>query len=533
MVKKEFLDGFEKRMKTVGRYAVLCRNSFNKTTWKEYGIETTDMQMNLLFTVLLYIMEYSLREEDCTIDDIAMFLGDINEEYYQRKFSGEQCKDFARFLIDDVLGNSGNSMYFQFFDYESSQYKEINIRYIDNKVVYQEGGVRRTSYYLTEEGYNMVLATMELENNLKLTIHEMLFKLHLEKADYHKAVDDIRTIFGQLRKQSRKIEDAVHSIKRNALAYSVEEYRQIVEENIGTIVDTREKFRIHREFIEEKIKEFEEKEMSVEEFSDKEKENLSHLKSIGSYLTRTLDEHQRIFAQHFDLKQLYEYELENYANMTMVQRFSFRSELYDVILKDATLLEHVDKIFHPLFLGHVDKIFHPEKMLDYQKRIKKQKVTEDETTLDFDEDAYQREKEEKRRIHMKKYEESIRLLLDKLLEKNPLTIRDLEEECTDDELERLIPSIEIFREIIIEFLSEGEIDIGALKKEQAEYLMDTSEGFVLNEMLLMIMEEKKYRRIRQIHIYPLNEEEHVYFQNVADEHGVFRNFKCSNIGFEY
>ena len=29
----------------------------------------------------------------------------------------------------------------------------------------------------------MVLATMEMENNLKLSIHEMLFKLHLEKAD--------------------------------------------------------------------------------------------------------------------------------------------------------------------------------------------------------------------------------------------------------------------------------------------------------------------------------------------------------------
>ena len=38
----------------------------------------------------------------------------------------------------------------------------------------------------------MVLSTMEVENNLKLTINEMLFKLHLEKADYNKAVDDIK-----------------------------------------------------------------------------------------------------------------------------------------------------------------------------------------------------------------------------------------------------------------------------------------------------------------------------------------------------
>ena len=51
----------------------------------------------------------------------------------------------------------------------------------------------------------MVLSTMEVENNLKLTINEMLFKLHLEKADYNKAVDDIKNIFNQLRKQSQKL----------------------------------------------------------------------------------------------------------------------------------------------------------------------------------------------------------------------------------------------------------------------------------------------------------------------------------------
>ena len=232
MEPKDFLKNFDKRMKCVGRYAVLCGNSFDKKTWKEYGIETKDEQMNMLFTLLLYIMEYSLKEEDCTIDDIALFLEDISFEYYNRKISFDKSRDFARFMVEEVLGNAGNSMYFKVFRYETKSYGEVNIRYIDNKVVYQDGGVKRTSYFLTEEGYNMVLATMEMENNLKLTVHEMLFKLHLEKADYNKAVEDIKNVFGQLRKQSQKIQEAVHAVKRNALSYSIEEYRQLVEENI-------------------------------------------------------------------------------------------------------------------------------------------------------------------------------------------------------------------------------------------------------------------------------------------------------------
>ena len=48
-----------------------------------------------------------------------------------------------------------------------------------------------------------------------------------------------------------------------------------MEENINTVADTRAKFNMHREFIDEKIKEFEEKEMNADEFTDKEKDNLS------------------------------------------------------------------------------------------------------------------------------------------------------------------------------------------------------------------------------------------------------------------
>lgn len=63
MIEKDFLKNFEQRMKFVGRYALLCSNSFGKQQWKDYGIETRDEQMNMLFTLLLFIMEYSLREE--------------------------------------------------------------------------------------------------------------------------------------------------------------------------------------------------------------------------------------------------------------------------------------------------------------------------------------------------------------------------------------------------------------------------------------------------------------------------------------
>ena len=51
----------------------------------------------------------------------------------------------------------------------------MNISYVANRVVYSEQDVKRTSYYLTDDGYNLLLSTLEIENNMKLTIHEMIF----------------------------------------------------------------------------------------------------------------------------------------------------------------------------------------------------------------------------------------------------------------------------------------------------------------------------------------------------------------------
>ena len=222
-----YLKNFSKRMQSVGRYAVLMDNSFQKTTWKQFHINSIDEQINMIFSVLLYIMECSLKEEDCTMDDISGFLGTLNDLYYNRPYTYENLKQLADFIVNTILCNSGSPMYFKGFDYEHRAYKEINVSYLGNRIIYQENGVRRTSYFLTDEGYNMMLSTLELENNLKLTVHEMLFKLHLEKADYGKAVNDIKDVFEDLRRQNQKIQEAMNRIRKNALAYSIEEYRQI------------------------------------------------------------------------------------------------------------------------------------------------------------------------------------------------------------------------------------------------------------------------------------------------------------------
>ena len=89
----DFLKAFPKRMKTVGLHALLFANSSQKSLWKECGFETLAEQMNMIFAVLLYIMEQSLKEEACTMDDIAVFADAVNAEHFRKDMSSSPTRD--------------------------------------------------------------------------------------------------------------------------------------------------------------------------------------------------------------------------------------------------------------------------------------------------------------------------------------------------------------------------------------------------------------------------------------------------------
>lgn len=351
----DFLRQFQTRMKKVGAYAVLFKNSLAKTTWKTYGFEESFEQVNLLFSVLLYIMESSLKEEPCTMDDIANFIDQLNLSVYQKALSYEEAKELANFIVDVVFCNEGRPMYFESYNYEKKGYEPIHISFIANEIVYLEEGVRRTSYSLTDAGYELMLSTLEVDRHLQLTIQEMVFKLHLEKATYDKAVDDVKRIFDLLRMQCQRIEGDMRKIRQNALLYSAKDYQERIEQDLTMIQETKTKFLGYRENIKHRVEELEEKDIAIQKLMDDERENLQHLKTIEQYLNRALDEHQRILNSHFDLKILYGKELEGLIQMSGIRRFNFRTELYDVLLKKPDVLESMDDFLRPLWMRPLHK----------------------------------------------------------------------------------------------------------------------------------------------------------------------------------
>lgn len=528
----EFLKNFPRRMKNVGLYAVIVQNSVQKLSWKQYGFTKFDEQINLLFIVLLYIMEQSLKEEKCTMDDIATYIDTINVQYMQKDISYEQCRKLGDFIVNTVLSNEGRPIYFDGYHFEKNAYEKMQISYVANKIVYIENEVRRTSYYLTDDGYNLLLSTLEIEDNMKFNIHEIIFRLHLEKQSYDKAVDDIKNVFNLMRIQFQKVQEAMRQIRRNALNYSVKDYEEILLGNLNTITDTKKKFQSYREMIQMRVKDLEEENINIRKLNKKEKQDLNNLKIIEKYLTRVLDEHQKILNSHFDLKILYTEELERLSQARLIQRFSIRKDFYDKVLQKPASLENMDMFFRPLFNKNPEKIYNLNKAFSYEKSAGIPEDKDIEEKLDFDEEAFQKEKEEKLRKKLLVYEKSLRYLLERASVTGKISLGELKEriEAYPEEKEIFIPNVDVFKEIMVELIRNRIIDIAALKKEKSEYIQEQPGGFQLNEMLLKLVEEiPENSKIRLIKAERLEEKEAIVFSGIRDEKNQYRSIRCSNV----
>lgn len=528
----EFLKQFPKRMKHVGRYVLLFINSSQKMIWKQYGFLKLDEQINVIFSVMLYIMEQSLKEENCTIDDIGAYLDNLNMRYFKKNMSYEDCKNLGDFILNVILSNEGKAMYFDGYDFEQRAYQSMNISYVANRIVYVDSEVRRTSYYLTEDGYNLLLSTLEIENNMKLTIHEMVFKMHLEKQSYDKAVDEIKNIFNLLRIQLQKIEEAMGRIRRNALSYSVAEYETVLTENLETISDTKQKFQNYRELVKSREKELEDINLNVRKLDEKEEEKLKNLGIIENYLNRTIDEHQKILSSHFDLKSLYTKELEQLSQMSFIRRFSLQNELYEKILENPRGLERMEIFLRPLFSNTPEKIYNLKKATELQKPIRKKEVEELGEVMEFGDEAWMEAEEHRRREKLRKYEKSLKYLIEKAMnsDRGEISLEEIrnsiEERSTD--LLELIPNVEIFKEIMVELLRSKEISIRQLKEERREYISDFSNSFQLNEMVLSLVENNGWQ-IDKIEIYRIEDGKVIVFEQVEDETGNRKSICCSNV----
>jgi len=125
--------------------------------------------------------------------------------------------------------------------------------------------------------------------------------------------------------------------------------------------------------------------------------------------------------------------------------------------------------------------------------------------------------------------------MDILYEKEKVTLEEIKQivEEKEEGLAELIPDINIFKEIMVEFIKSKEIDLKALKKERNEYIVEQTLDFQLQEMLLNLADEDGEKDdISKIYIARKVDSPPIVIENILDENGNYKVIRCSNIQFE-
>lgn len=316
------------------------------------------------------------------------------------------------------------------------------------------------------------------------------------------------------------------------MAYTVEEYREIVEQNLEVIETTKEKFLGYRNLVTHLISDLEEKNLTIEKLIGEDAANFGYLKVIEQYLGQVLGEHQRILNSHFDLKSLYTKELEGLTQMSMIQRYHFRSEVYDKLLQAPALLDEMAEFLRPLFSAPLDKTYNLAKSAEYQRHISKQQqeeaffATVEET---FDEGLFLQQQQ----AYLAKYEGCLRVLLKYVIAKKTITLQQIKACLQEAEYSLLLPNTEIFKEVIVELLQAKTLDIPELQQDRAQHLSEQSGQFQLTTMVLdVLVNEFPQAKLEKIHVYRQATSETVRFEGVEAAKGMLKTIECSNIVIE-
>ena len=127
------------------------------------------------------------------------------------------------------------------------------------------------------------------------------------------------------------------------------------------------------------------------------------------------------------------------------------------------------------------------------------------------------------------YEASLKVLLGFLKREGEISLKAIRE-TLGDQLKELVPDTDIFKEIMVELLKSGRLDVQMLKKERSESLGDKSAEFRLSEMFLDLLEQDdSLADVTALEAYRIEDGETIVFEGVKNAEGRLCNIRCSNV----
>lgn len=487
---KDFLAGFDHRMEIVGvAESIINRRNRNmelEKLFKEHEL------VNLVFSVLLFIMEKTLSEDsDCDKENIRRFIGQLLPRYYDLHLTDEELAQLTDYILKNILQNNGMPYHFQTIDYTTGKRKQIRIRLIADRVQEVNGGYKIT-YSLTDQGYDFLFRTKEVDQEIQMTIEELKLKELIKRKNFKKAHDQSQNLIQMVRQKKKEIQLFMMKIKENIYDVDIDEYERLMNSTYDLL---NEEYDLLNEIMdmarksEEKIRqEFEEKLRLDESLKKAQYE----IRKINENIKITLSEQRDLILSRQSLSKIYIETIGDSFLYGMENRFDIEETILKPMERHADRVEHFWKLVNPLFLPRPPKHLNIRSVYEPKGMIK----AEEEEKADYVEVEDLSHDEEQERISRMNaiYVEILEYLLgfgwergkDSTLEE---IIAVLKEE--DGLFERFTEDRLLFT-TILKLYDIGTIDIRSWRERKDKVVMNLSEEFNLEYCLHKLYTKHEY-----------------------------------------
>lgn len=477
-----FLDNFEKRMEKLS-YTYLIDYQVDKKSvvFEKYNIDRQDM-LNIVYSTLCFIMDKTLKDEDCLMDDIIDFLDIIlNEYYFNESLNKDEISEIARYIIVKVLRNDGKQFTFKIKNYSSGKTEIVNYYLIKSQPSLLDKTI--SSYKLTEEGYRLLLNTYETDQRLQVELQSIILTESIKRRNFKNSIATIRQMDNIIRVQIANVKEMIKQIKENIFDIKIDTFANMYNENINVIKEQKENLlKIERLILKSQ------EDIRNAEYIEKENEEaLKDLEEIKKYIDRLIEQSTIMVDYHFDLKTEYLSALKSISQSFNKNHLSFSKTYLLPIEENIKILDNSHLLLQSLIKPNTNKILNYNKIFDEFKIIQDDKNEEDINveTIEDEENI-----EEKNNAALKQiYFKSVDMLVSKIKDfisqgYYEFSMKSLIYNLDETEYILLIPNIRIFTEILIYILRIGTIDFKTIYDKNKNTYFDASSKFDIIESLL-------------------------------------------------
>lgn len=480
-MKPEFYKDMEQRIHAISLTGEFFSLLYSKVlTLKSYGFQDIDSMILFIFFVLRFIMERSLQDSICTMDDIALAILEINHDTFRLRLDQEQARKLAVLIINDIFCNSGEPVVFDPLPGEP-QWKQYP-SFISSEVIYQDNQ-RVITYKMSNDGFQLLLSTLEMEENMRIKFSDLIVDMRLKARDYAGALEEIKNSFQLLKIRQFAIEEKILQVRSNALSITNDEYHKQLEETGKLMSETRDKFQIHQKNVQAQIDELSSR-GEDNTLDPKEVENLTTLHDIEQMLGATILTFTNILTILNDFRREYSKQLTLQLRSVNRRRYSIKPLIYDRVLENPDLLGYMDLFIHPLLLKEPDKIFQLDHAFAYRKILDRE-GDEEEEQLEYgvDEEAARKEKEAIQK-KLAQFDEALYLLMEAVLKApgRSLTLQQFQDQLSEEDRARFFPTLDHARELLTSWSAIAEHDIQDLYAQGQEMVYEdvTSYNFFMS-----------------------------------------------------